>query len=446
MAEDRLVVYLDGVRTGILHQNPQGQLSFEYDDGYGTDPTTTPLSLSMPKGTSRHPNKPVRAFISGLLPDSEAALQRLGRKYDVSPSNPFALLRHIGRDAAGAVQILPEDIASNDAANRQGDIEWLTREAFDQTLAELAQSPDTWDPGRNAGRWSLAGAQSKIALFRSEDGRWGIPCDSTPTTHILKPSMPNYQGHHLNEHLCLRAAQLCGLPAASTELLADDRYEVLISQRYDRVRDSGRWARLHQEDMCQALSVPPTKKYQDDGGPGIQQIGDLLARNSLSGSRGENLRRMFDCVVFNAAIGATDSHAKNYSVLLGSRDIRLAPLYDVATMLPYDPERGLKSAMKIGRTWEMAAVTDEDWIITGRRLGLSTDESITRAKAIKDQIPSAFHQAVDEAKVPDTSKRRARWIADLVTANLHNQRDRWGKLDVPRWSGSTSADPSTPSS
>lgn len=443
MAEDRLVVYLDGSRTGILHQNPQGRLSFEYDDEYRSNSTSVPLSLSMPKAAKTHPNKPVHAFVSGLLPDSEAALQRLGHKYGVSPNNPFALLRHIGRDAAGAVQILPEEIASYDAANRQGAIDWLTEESLDKTLAELAQSPDSWDPGRNAGRWSLAGAQSKIALFRSPEGHWGIPCDSTPTTHILKPSMPYYQGHHLNEHLCLRAAQLCGLPAASTELLAGDRYEVLVSQRYDRLMDAnGRWVRLHQEDMCQALSVPPIKKYQEDGGPGVRQIGDLLTRSSLSASRPENLRRMFDYLVYNAAIAATDAHAKNYSVLLGSRDIRLAPLYDVATMLPYDQERGLKSAMMIGKTWDMAAVTDNDWAITGGRLGLSAGEAIARAQAIKERIPAAFDQAIQEEKVPASLRLRARWIADLVTAHVQNRRDRWGKLDVAPWTGPTTVAPS----
>ncbi|WP_350278877.1 type II toxin-antitoxin system HipA family toxin [Kribbella sp. HUAS MG21] len=430
MAEDRLVIYLDGIRTGLLHQTPQGQYSFEYDDDYRTDPTTTPLSLSMPKATRRHLNKPVRAFISGLLPDSAAALQRIGRKYDVSPNNPFALLRHIGRDAAGAVQILPEDIASTDAANRQGDVDWLTEDDLNQTLSELAQSPDSWDPGRNGGRWSLAGAQSKIALFRSTDGRWGIPRDSTPTTHILKPSMPNYKAHHLNEHLCLRAAQLCGLPAAATELLADDRFEVLISRRYDRINDSGRWIRLHQEDMCQALSVPPIKKYQDDGGPGVQQLGELLTRASLGASRRDNLRRMFDYIVFNAAIGATDAHAKNYSILLGPRDIQLAPLYDVATMLPYDQGRNLKSAMKLGSTWQMTTVTDDDWIITGRRLGLSAAESLERTKAVKEIIPAAFQQAATEASVPEPLRRRASWIAELVVAHLDGRRDHWGRLDV----------------
>ncbi|MEV6411189.1 type II toxin-antitoxin system HipA family toxin [Kribbella sp. NPDC051718] len=431
MAEDRLVVYLDGVMTGILQQNAQGRLSFGYDGRYQQDPTTTPLSLSMPKATKSHSHKQVHAFISGLLPDSEAALQRLGRKYGVSPNNPFALLRQIGRDAAGAVQVLPEEIASSDAANQQGDIDWLSADAMEETLTDLAQNPESWDPGRHAGRWSLAGAQSKIALYRSPDGRWGVPCDSTPTTHILKPSMPNYQGHHLNEHLCLRAAQLCGLPAAATELLAGDRYEVLISQRYDRhLNPDGRWRRLHQEDFCQALSISPRKKYQSDGGPGPDQLGDLLASRSLGTHRRDNLQTLFDYLVFNVAIAATDAHAKNFSLLLSSRSVRLAPLYDVASYLPYEHGRGLRSAMKIGTTWEMAAVSEEDWFAVGKRLGLARDESIARMGSIRSQVPAAFHQAAAEPGVPAPLKSRASWIAELVTAQVEGRRDRWGQLDV----------------
>ena len=49
--------------------------------------------------------------------------------------------------------------------------------------------------------------------------------------------------------------------------------------RFDRLwtRD-GRLLRLPQEDCCQALSVPPTRKYEPDGGPGIRQIFDMSAQ------------------------------------------------------------------------------------------------------------------------------------------------------------------------
>lgn len=428
MADDRLVVYLDGIRVGLLAQSKQGRLSFEYDDDYRTSPDGVPLSLSLPKALQTHPQKPVRAFISGLLPDSEPALQRLGRKYGVSHNNPFALLRHIGRDAAGAVQVLPEDMASTDAATRQGDIQMLTDSDMDSMLSELAQSPAAWDAGRNTGRWSLAGAQSKLALFRSDDGQWGVPLDSTPTTHILKPSMPNYDGHHLNEHLCLRAAQICGLSAAKTELLASDRYEVLIAHRYDRIRQNGRWRRLHQEDTCQALAVSPSQKYQSDGGPGVRQLGDLLARSGTSKTRRGNQRRLFDYIAFNVAIAATDAHAKNFSLLLGSREVQVAPLYDVASILPYHQEPDLRSAMKIGDTWELAKVSKADWAKAGRQLGLTGDEAVERAEQIYVRVPAAVHQAAEEDSVPDELRPGAQRIADLISSHAEGKRGQWGQI------------------
>lgn len=428
MSDERLVVHLDGVRVGLLAQSSQGRLSFTYDDDYRAATHSVPLSLSIPKALQVHPQKPVLAFISGLLPDSEPALQRLGRKYGVSPNNPFALLRHIGRDAAGAVQVLPEDMASTDAATRQGDIQWLSESDLDSMLAGLAQSPTAWDAGRNTGRWSLAGAQSKLALFRSDSGRWGIPLDSTPTTHILKPSMPNYEGHHLNEHLCLRVAQLCGLSAANTELLASDRYEVLIAHRYDRVRQDDRLRRLHQEDMCQALAIAPSKKYQSDGGPGIRQLGDLLARAGTSRTRRDNQRNLFDYLVFNVAIAATDAHAKNFSLLLGAREVQLAPLYDVASILPYHQEPDLRSAMKIGDTWELAKVSKADWARAGRQLGLPEDDAVHRAEGIYSRIPAAVHQAAKEDSIPDELQRGAQRIAELITFHAEGKRGQWGRI------------------
>jgi serine/threonine-protein kinase HipA len=428
MAEERLLVYLDGTLAGTLAQNTQGRLSFGYDDAYRTSETSVPLSLSLPKARTSFPPKAVHAFIAGLLPDSEPALLRLGRKYGVSPNNPFALLRHLGRDAAGAVQILSEGESSSDAAVQQADIDWLSTDALEATLTELAHYPETWDPGRDVGRWSLAGAQSKVALFRSADGRWGIPRDSTPTTHILKPSMPGYDGHHLNEHLCLRAAQLAGLPAARTELLAGDRLEVLISHRYDRVQSNGRWRRLHQEDMCQALAVPPGKKYQSDGGPGVRDLAELLTRNSQRESRTDNQQRMFDYLVYNVAIGATDAHAKNFSILLGAGDIRLAPLYDVASILPYDQDPRLRSALKIGDTWELARVSDADWAAVGSKLGMGRDAGVQRARDLRARIPTAIQQAAAETQIPERLRDRAIRIADLVSAHVEERRDAWGRV------------------
>jgi serine/threonine-protein kinase HipA len=428
MADTRLAVYLDGTAVGTLRQSTQGRVSFTYDGDYSSRRTAIPLSLSMPLIRAEHKHAVVQTFLAGLLPDGQPTLDAWAKKYGVSPNNPFALLRHVGRDAAGAVQILPEGEDSLDAATRQGDVEWLSDADLRAILERLAHHPRDWNPGRDTGSWSLAGAQSKVALFRSEEGRWGIPRDSTPTTHILKPSMPNYAGHHLNEHLCLSAARLLGLPAASSEILADDRVEVVISQRYDRVRRNKRWMRLHQEDLCQALSVPPERKYEFDGGPGVRRIGEMF-RAMTAARRAENALRFFEYLVYNVAVCAPDAHAKNYSILLGSRgDTRVAPLYDVASILPYDVEPDTKSAMKIGSSWEMRKVSDSDWSAVATRLGIGPESAVERARQLRDDVPAAFYAAATEDSVPDSLRDRALEIADLVSAYVENRRDPWGRV------------------
>jgi serine/threonine-protein kinase HipA len=255
----RLRVFLDGIPIGHAEQSPQGQLSFTYDEEYRHDPEATPLSLSMPLTGSKHGNKQVRAYLDGLLPDSQPARERWGRQYGVSPNNPFTLLAHVGRDAAGAVQILPPDAESSDAAARAGDIEWLSVDEFATMAHDLAEHGEDWDPGRFGGRWSLAGAQPKIALFRDPStGEWGIPRDSTPTNCIVKPVLRQFERHHVNEALCLRAADEAGLLAAEADLVEVADVQAIISHRYDRTEDAdGRWLRVTRKTCARPLQSTP---------------------------------------------------------------------------------------------------------------------------------------------------------------------------------------------
>jgi serine/threonine-protein kinase HipA len=128
-----------------------------------------------------------------------------------------------------------------------------------------------------AGQFSLAGAQSKLALRReAPSGRWGTPHGSEPTTHVLKPGIADVEGHALNEHLCLVTARRLGLLAAASSIeMFEDQTAVAI-RRFDRTHDGGRLIRVHQEDMCQALGIHPDAKYQQDGGPSAADIVQLL--------------------------------------------------------------------------------------------------------------------------------------------------------------------------
>jgi serine/threonine-protein kinase HipA len=412
MAARTLRVYLDGTLIGTATQSSQGSLGFSYDDEYTVTADPTPLSLSLPILSNRHRDKAVRAYLEGLLPDSEGARQRWASEYHVSPNNPFALLAHVGRDAAGAVQILPPEVDPADAQARTGDIEWVSDTDFVDLVHDLATHQSDWDTGRFGGRWSLAGAQPKIALFRDpESGQFGIPRDSTPTTVIVKPAIAGYAQHHIKEALCQRAANEAGLLAAESEVLQVGDVQVLISTRYDRLYDGTAWHRVHQEDMCQALSVHPSLKYQSDGGPAVGDIADLLNRLPFE-DREVNAERFFKALAYNVLIGGTDAHAKNYSlILIGSR-AQVSPLYDAVSAAPYDQRERLLSSMKIGDHWRMLDVTKSDWRKVGRRLGISGDQAVAWVDELRNQLSGAFERAT--ASLPVTVRSEAERMAERI--------------------------------
>jgi serine/threonine-protein kinase HipA len=371
----------------------------------------------MPILASRHSQKSIRAYLDGLLPDSDQARQRWGHQYGVSPNNPFALLTHVGRDAADAVQILPADVDPSDARVRDGDMEWLGDADFAQMAHDLAAHGADWDPGRYGGRWSLAGAQPKMALFRDPDsGRWGIPRDSTPTNSIVKPAISGYAQHHINEALCLTAADEAGLLAARVALVEVADVQAVISYRYDRQEIDGRWTRIHQEDMCQALSIHPTLKYQSEGGPEVGSIADLLNRLPIQ-DRTINAERFFKGQAFNVLIGGTDAHAKNYSlILIGSR-AQVAPLYDVASAAPYDQYERLSSAMTIGGHWKMLDIGDDDWTKVGRRLGIPGQQAVAWVAELRATLPDAFERAA--ASLPSHAHADANRMADRIVEHIN---------------------------
>jgi len=351
---DRLLALLHGQRIGQVHRNRQGRLRFVYAETWRQQPDAFPLSLSLPLVVPEHPHEPIHAYLQGLLPDNDRILARWGQRFHVSARNPFGLLQAVGEDCAGAIQLVRPERESDLQSESDPPITWLTEHDLAERLRTLQRDQSAWRQTGDTGQFSLAGAQPKIALL-NDGGRWGVPSGRTPTTHILKPPIPGYDGHVENEHLSLKLAHALGLPTAPTEVRRFEDEVVIVVRRYDRARDpqTGRWIRIHQEDLCQALSVTPERKYQSEGGPTPKTIGELLWTHSSRAV--EDLEVFTKSLAFNWLIGGTDAHAKNYALLHApGRAVRLAPLYDVASALPYDrsPQR-LKLAMKIGSKYRL---------------------------------------------------------------------------------------------
>jgi serine/threonine-protein kinase HipA len=238
------------------------------------------------------------------------------------------------RPWADAVQFVrPERLEELQADTASKEVKWLTEDDVAERLRALRADHSAWRSAQDTGQFSLAGAQPKTALL-FERKRWGVPSGRVPTTHILKPPTGEWDGHAETEHFSLQLARAAGLIVRNSTAQHFSDEIAIVVERYDRVLDGRQWARIHQEDMCQALGIHPARKYENDGGPGVRTIAELLREQSSNSE--EDVRSFVDAIIFNWLIAGTDAHAKNYALLLGGGGaVRLAPFHDLASILPY---------------------------------------------------------------------------------------------------------------
>ncbi len=386
---DTLKVLADGGWMGDLRLRGD-RLLFEYSDEWLTKDGAFPISLSMPCAMAEHGHKVAEAYLWGLLPDNDAILDRWGRRFHVSPRNPFRLIQQVGEDCAGAVQFVRPDrmdvlLGQCDAPS----VSWMTLEELAERITALRVDASITRMGEDIGHFSLAGAQPKLALyFDSKQNRWGVPHGPTPTTHILKPATGAFDGQTENEHFCLRLAGELGFPTANSKVMNLGGASVIVIERYDRLEKGGLMRRIHQEDFCQAAAIRPQMKYQNQGGPSPRAIAEILWSSSSSAS--EDVMRFAESLIFNWLIGGTDAHAKNYSVLLSShRKVRLAPMYDIASSLPYPQQiqpRKASMAMKVGSHYRISEISGTDWKKLAQDFRLSPDETLERIRHMAHRL------------------------------------------------------------
>ncbi|MGZ5299812.1 MAG: HipA domain-containing protein [Actinomycetota bacterium] len=400
---EALAVWMAGSKVALVGQE-RGKLRLAYTkDALDRFPLGSPLlSLSLPLTSRRYPQGVVRAFLDGLLPEGDAR-RVLAEDFDVLASDTFGLIRALGRDCAGALVIQPDDEPPPPQPTTLT-AEPLSEADIEELVGNLRSAP-LGVSGRV--RVSLAGMQEKLLLTRMPDGAWGSPAAGTPSTHILKPEHASYPNTVENEAFCMRMAKHLGLPVAGVETTTIGGRRLLVVERYDRVIDpDGRVDRLHQEDFCQALGIHPSKKYQEDGGPSLQDLGGSL--QAASGA--DPLEMLLRGVTLNVLIGNGDAHGKNFSLLHDqSGALRLAPFYDLMSTMTYGDDRLAMYVDDVRRTDRVTAerIVNEavDWGMSRRRAAEVVEEVIARA-------PKAAESARRETKeLPES-------VSDVVDSQL----------------------------
>lgn len=358
MTINNLNVYLNKNFIGVLKQDVKGggSLSFSYDTQYVNSQNPLPLSISLPIKSEIFNDKSVRPFFAGLLPENEQ-LDLLSKQLKTSAKNPFAILAKIGRDCAGSVEVL--GISEKPIKYGEGKTIKLTEDKLYNILNEVYSNP-LLAGGKKKIKLSLAGAQSKIAVFFDEKAN-SLPelTDGLPSTHILKPTMPHFPDSVYNEFFCMKLAQKMGLNVAEVFLKFAKEKPFLLIRRYDRKQVNGLTTRIHQEDFCQALGIMPEMKYQGiDGGPGIRKCMDLITKNSSQPAN--DILHFIHAIIFNYLIGNADAHGKNFSFLFQDDKTTLAPLYDLLCTATHK-QLDQNMAMKIGRIKNPERMTLHNW-------------------------------------------------------------------------------------
>lgn len=412
MTEELLAIAGQGTLMGIVRRDMKAdKLSFHYESAWRSKASSYPLSLSMPLSKSTHDHEVVEAFLWGLLPDNSSILEKWGRRFQVSPRHAFKLVSWVGEECAGAIAFIrPDRLDSWVGTQSDRKIKWLNAAQLGERIQLLVNDHSASRTSEDQGYFSLAGAQPKTALHydsRRKRNKWGVPEGNVPTTHILKPTIGVFDGFAENEHFCLALAGELGLRVADSEVQMIGGTPVIVVERYDRIRTPAEVLRVHQEDMCQALACPPQNKYQKDGGPGPFEIVQLIRERS-SRSR-DDLNRFLDAMIFNWLIANTDAHAKNYSLLLaGQGQVRLAPLYDLISSLPYPEiarDRRSKFAMKVGGKYRVGEIAGRQWRKLSQELALGESDVLARIEGMGNRMGEAVKTVAD--RVEATGLRHA---------------------------------------
>jgi serine/threonine-protein kinase HipA len=386
-----LSVFQNGRIVGRLNRETSGAIDFRYDIDWLAWDRAFAISLSLPLREDRYIGAPVLAVFDNLLPDGEPIRKHIAERVGAQGADTFSLLTALGQDCVGALQFLPEGIEPSPAGGTKA--HEVSAADIAHIIRNLGRNPLGVDQDEGF-RISIAGAQEKTALLWRE-GRWYKPTGSTATTHIIKPQigkLPNgidLSNSVENEYLCLKLVSALGVPTAETEIAEFEDQKALVVKRFDRrwLAD-GRLMRLPQEDFCQALSVASTRKYQPDGGPGIVQIIELL---KSSDTPEQDIATFMRANIIFWLLGATDGHAKNFSIFLNPTGFRLTPLYDVLSSQPsldanQIQRKQFKLAMSVGknRHYLIHQVLPRHYVQTAEQAGISLKSVATAIEELRD--------------------------------------------------------------
>ncbi|MBQ7079373.1 MAG: type II toxin-antitoxin system HipA family toxin [Fibrobacter sp.] len=408
-----LSVYFGEKLAGHLYTTAEKGIVFSYDNSYLAT-GSLPISLSLPLKSIEYTQKQCLPFFEGLLPEGDVK-KRISDYLHISETSTLKLLKELGGECAGMISILPEGEQCNTKNSYDfspDNYEQIPLQKITAHIQNINTRPLL--KVKQELRLSLAGAQEKLPLLY-KDNKFYLPKNGAPSTHIIKPTgFGELSTLSTNEYICIKLAKYSGLPVPNAQLMQTDNVDFLLVERYDRVFQNNKITRIHQEDLCQALGILSDYKYQNDGGPSIVDIYNLLKEKTSIPLL--EMQSFLQYVLFNLIIGNCDAHGKNYSIMYKNNSITLTPIYDTVCTLAY-PNLTNKLSMKIGKHVEINKINKDDLSILAEQLGLKPktvnniyfelfDNVCKAIEIIKKDLSLSNHSKIIEIIEQNITKRK----------------------------------------
>ncbi|MAI65993.1 MAG: serine/threonine protein kinase [Alteromonas sp.] len=411
---------MNGFPVGDLYLK-NGRISFKYSPDWLEVEGSRAISLSMPMQRAEISGDAVHAYFDNLLPDTGAIREHIKDKLGADSANPFDLLAKIGKDCVGALTFT-ETPATGGIPSltltplSEGELAQIIRDTRFEKMLGMHSGDDF--------RISLAGAQEKTALTLWR-GKWCRPHGSTPTTHIFKPPILHHESLGVdlsssvdNEWFCQTFMKNLGLDVANCDIAQFEDQKVLVVERFDRKVESDVILRLPQEDICQALGKVSGSKYEEQGGPGSQEVMKLL-----SGSRNAYKDRLefLRVQIVYWLLAAVDGHGKNFTITLNQDGYRLAPFYDVLSAYPYFGQgniqaQKIKMAMKVyskNTHYRWNEIMPRHWPEHGKKQGISEAQTLAIMTSLVDKVEPALRSSLQEANMLFDKE-----VGEAITENI----------------------------
>lgn len=405
----KLNVFYEKVKVGELKRDEDLVYSFAYDSDWLQYEKKFPLSLALPLRSEPYGNKYTLSFFENLLPEGEVR-NVIGRAHQVE--SPYEFLKEFGGDCAGAIIVTDKERSPFTGDTREKTLIDMEKvyQAIEQNHS-VAHVIAQLDPGY----LSLAGAQDKFPAIL-EDGRFYLPKDATPTTHIVKVPI-NRDGVKesvYNEYYCMQLARACGLNVPYTQIIGGGIHPLFIIDRYDREKDkNGIIHRIHQQDFCQAQGIVSEQKYEAKGGPSLKSNYALIVNNVGIKNRLSNTYAFLDWVCFNLLIGNNDSHSKNISFLLRDGRIELAPFYDLLSTAIY-PKLKRQFSFNIGDRDDFSRIGGKQFEALDADLGLKIGVMAERLKLMNKKVLEHKDPLADSIKKEHQQMKIAHRISEMI--------------------------------